>query len=219
MPSTESAAPFGGDVAEARFSDLFDRYKQHLGWIGVVIILAGAGAWFYLRSESIKSARADAAYQAALQSVSSGNIPLAQSDLSKAAIRYAGTNGGTEASMALAKTYYQQNKYQEGIAALKGPASSKGHLQFEARLLLAAGYEGLSKWADAAKEYEDAAAVARFPADKESARAMAARSLQAGGDKAGAAKIWTDLLADPKGAFATEANIRLGELQAAPIKS
>ena len=219
MPTTESAQPFGGDLAEARYAELFDRYKQHLGWIGVVIILAGAGTWFYLRSESIKSARADAAYQAALQSVSSGNIPLAQSDLGKAAARYAGTNGGTEAAMALAKIDYQQNKYQQGIAALGGPASNKGDLQFEARLLMASGYEGLTQWSQAAKEYEDAAAVARFAADKESARAMAARALQAGGDKAGAAKIWNDLLADPKSAFATEAKIRLGELQAAPIKA
>ncbi|MDQ6737704.1 MAG: tetratricopeptide repeat protein [Gemmatimonadota bacterium] len=219
MPPTESTQPFGGDVAEARFSDLFDRHKQHLGWVGIVIILAGAGVWFYLRSESIKSGRADAAYQAALQSVSSGNIPLAQSDLSKAATRYAGTNGGTEASMALAKIYYQQNKYQEGISALTTPASSKGDLQFEARLLMASGYEGLTKWSDAAKEYEDAASVARFAGDRESARAMAARALQAGGDKTGAAKIWNDLLADSKGAFATEAKIRLGELQAAPVKS
>ncbi len=219
MPTTEASTRFEGDIAEARFSDLFDKYKQHLGWIGVVIILAGVGAWFYLRSESIKSEKADAAYQAALQSVSSGNIPLAQSDLSKAATRYAGTNGGTEAAMALAKIDYQQNKFQDGIGALKNPASSKGDLQFEARLLTAAGYEGQSQWPQAAKAYEDAASIARFDGDRQSAHAMAARALQAGGDKASAIKIWKDLLADPKSAFAAEAKIRLGELEAAPIKA
>ncbi len=219
MPTTESTTRFDGDIAEARYADLFDRYKQHLGWIGVVIILAGVGAWFYLRSESIKSERADAAYQAALQSVSSGNIPLAQSDLSKAATRYAGTNGGTEAAMALAKIDYQQNKYQDGIAALKTPASNKGDLQFEARLLTASGFEGLNQWPQAATEYEAAASIARFDGDRQSANAMAARALQAGGDKAGASKIWKDLLADPKGAFGAEAKIRLGELEAAPIKA
>ncbi len=219
MTKTESLDPFGGDIAEARYADLFDRYKQHLGWIGVVIILIGVGTWFYFRSESIKSQRADAAYEAAIQSVSSGNLPLAQSDLSKAAARYAGTNGGTESAMALAKIYYQQSKFHEGITALRASAADKGDLQYEARLLTAAGYEGLTQWPQAAKEYEDAASIARFDADKSNARAMAARAYQASGNKAAATKIWTDLMTDPKAAFATEAKIRLGELQAAPIKS
>lgn len=219
MTKSGSLPPFGGDVAEERFAELFDRHKQHLAWVGVVIVLAGAGGWFYLRSESIKSQRAEAAYEAAVQSVSSGNLPLAQSDLKKAATRYAGTNGGTESSMALAKIYYQQSKYQDGISALTSAAADKGDLQYEARLLVASGYEGLNKWPEAAKEYEAAAEVARFDADKANARAMAARAYQAGGNKSAAAKIWTDLLADPKSTFAVEAQIRLGELQAAPVKS
>ena len=219
MTKTGSFVPFDGDVAEERYAELFDRYKQHLAWVGVLIIVAGAGAWFYLRSEAIKSQRAEAAYEAAVQSVSTGNIPLAESDLKKAAARYAGTDGGSESSMALAKIYYQQGKFQEGITALAAPASGKGDLQYEARLLIASGYEGLNKWPDAAKEYEAAVAVARFDADKSSALAMAARAYQAAGDKAAATKIWTDLMADPKSAFVTEAKIRLGELQAAPIKA
>ena len=219
MTNPGSLEPFGGDVAEQRYSDLFDRYKQHIGWVGVVLLLAGVGTWFYLRSESIKSQRADSAYEAALQGVSSGNLPLAQSDLRKAATRYAGTNGGTESAMALAKIYYQQSKYQDGISALQAPAANGGDLQYESRLLTAAGYEGLAQWPQAAKEYEAAGSVARFDADKASAQAMAARAYQAGGDKAAATKIWTVLMSDSKGAFATEAKIRLGELQATQIKT
>lgn len=219
MTKTGSFVPLNGDDAEVRYAALFDRYKQHLGWIGVAVVLIGAGGWFYLRSEAIKGQRAEAAYESAIQSVASGNLPLAQSDLKKAATRYAGTNGGNESSMALAKIYYQQNKFQDGIDALKAPAAEKGDMQYEARLLVASGYEGLTKWAEAAKEYESAAAIARFDADKASAMAMAARAYQAGGNKAAATKIWTDLLADPKSSFATEAQIRLGELQAAPVKA
>ena len=219
MANAASQEPFGGDLAEARYAALFDRYKQHLGWVGVVIILAAGGTWFYFRSEAIKSQRAEAAYEAALQSVSSGNIPLAQSDLSKAAARYAGTNGGAESAMALAKIYYRQNKFKEGIAALTKPAADKGDLQYDARLLMASGYEGLNNWPAAAKEYEAAASVARFDADKTSAQAMAARAYQAAGDKASATRIWNSLASDPKSVFATEARIRLGELEAAPIKS
>jgi tetratricopeptide (TPR) repeat protein len=219
MTKTGSVGDFGGDVAEQRFAELYDKHKQHLAWVGVVILAIGAGAWFYARSESIKTERAQAAFQSAIQSVASGNLPLAQSDLKKAATRYAGTDGGTESSMALAKIYYQQGKYQDGISALSSAAADKGDLQFEARLLVAAGYEGLAKWPQAAKAYEDASAVARFDADKKSSNAMAARAYQAGGDKAAASKLWNGLLSDPKGTFATEANIRLGEMEAVPTKS
>ena len=41
-----------------------------------------------------------------MQSVASGNKPLAESDLGKAATRYSGTNGGAESALALAKLYY-----------------------------------------------------------------------------------------------------------------
>jgi predicted negative regulator of RcsB-dependent stress response len=219
MAKTGTLEPFDGDIAEARFQALYDRHKQHLGWIGVVIILIAGGVWFYLRSETIKSQRADAAFEAAMQSVSSGNLPLAQSDLKKAATRYAGTNGGTESAMALAKIYYQQNKFQEGIAELKQPIADGGDMKYEAMILMASGYEGLNKWPDAAKQYEAAADAARFPADKASAQAMAARAYQQAGDKAAAEKIWNALLADPNSAFAVEAKIRLGELTAAPVKA
>jgi tetratricopeptide (TPR) repeat protein len=218
MTKSGSFHPFDGDVGEQRYAELFDRYKQQLGWIGVLLIMVAGGVWFYFRSQSLKSQRAEAAYEAAVQSVASGNIPLAQSDLKKAAARYAGTIGGTESAMALAKTYYQQGKYQDGITALADPASSKGELQYEAILLTASGYESLNQWAKAAKAYETAAAAARFDADRASARAMAARAYQAGGDKTAATRIWTDLLTDPKGTFTTEAKIRLGELAATPIK-
>ena len=219
MTKTGTFVPLDGDEAELKYAELYDRYKQHLGWLGVVVILIGAGVWFYLRSESIKSQRAEAAFQAAVQSVSSGNIPLAESDLKKAAVRYAGTDGGTESSMALAKIYYQQNKFQDGIDALKSPAGDKGDMQYEARLLVASGYEGLTKWAEAAKEYETAAASARFDADKQAALASAARAYQAGGDKAAATKIWNQLVTDPTGTYAAEAKIRLGELEAVPAKA
>jgi predicted negative regulator of RcsB-dependent stress response len=211
--------PLNADDAELKYAELFDRYKRHLGWLGIVIVLIGGGTWFYLRSQSLKSQHAETAYEAAMQSVQSGNIPLAQSDLKKAAARYAGTAGGTESAMALAKTYYQQGKFQDGIDALKPATTNGGDLQYEAILLSASGYEAMAKWKEAAAAYESAASAARFDADKTSARAMAAKAYQAAGDKAAAVKIWTDLLADPSGLYTTEARIRLGELQAAPAKA
>jgi hypothetical protein len=92
-------------------------------------------------------------------------------------------------------------------------------MQYGARLLMASGYEGLNQWDKAASQYEAAAEIARFDADKTSARAMAARAYQAAGNKGAATKIWSELASDPRSTLATEAKIRLGELQATPIKS
>lgn len=218
MATKSPAAAFGGDIGEQRFSEAFDKYKQHIAWIGVAIIVLGAGAWFYARSESLKAQRADAAYMAAVQNVAAGNIPLAESDLKKASARYAGTAGGAESAMALAKIYYEQGKYQLGIDALTTAASDKGDLQFEARLLRAAGYEGLNQWAKAAQESEQAAKIARFDGDRATANATAARDYQLGGDKAAATRLWKALLEDKTGGFANEAKVRLGELEAHPLK-
>jgi len=214
----ETSAAYGGDLGEQRFAEFWDRYRQHLAWIGAIIILALAGAWFYVRSQSLKQEHAETAFQQALVSVQSGNIPLAQSDLKKVVARYGGTNGGAEAAMTLAKLYYQQGNYQAGIDALKTAVSTKGDMQYEALVLEGAGYEGLSKWSDAAATYGKAADAARFDEGKAQAQAMAARAYQAGGDKANAAKIWETLLKDPKNGFDNEAKVRLGELQAAPMK-
>jgi predicted negative regulator of RcsB-dependent stress response len=213
-----STAAFGGDVGEQRFSEFWDRHRQHLAWVGLVIIVALAAVWFYMRSESLKQEHAETAFQQAIVSVQSGNIPLAESDLKKVVARYAGTNGGAEAAMSLAKIYYQQGKFQVGIDALKTAVSTKGDMQYEALVLQGAGYEGMSKWADAAHSYEKAADAARFQEGKAQAQAMAARAFQTGGDKASAAKIWEALIKDPKSGFQAEGNVRLGELEAQPLK-
>lgn len=218
MADTNASAAFGGDIGEQRFSEFWDRHRQHLAWVGLVIIVALAAAWFYVRSASLKQEHAESAFESAIVSVQSGNIPLAESDLKKVVARYAGTNGGAEAAMTLAKLYYQQGKFPAGIDALRTAVSTKGDMQYDALVLEAGGYEGLTKWADAARTYEKAAAAARFREEKAQAEAMAARAYQAGGDKADAVKIWQTLLKDPKSGFAAEANVRLGELTAEPMK-
>lgn len=217
MATTDGAA-FGGDIGEQRFAVLFDRHKRHLAWLGVALLVAVIGAWFYIRSNALKEQHAEQAYEAALQSVASGNIPLAQSDLRKVAVRYPDTNGGTQAAMALAKLYYEAGKYQQGLDVLKGPASGDGDLAYGARLLLGDGWDGLGKPAEAARAFEDAATKARFDADRATARARAARAYQEAGNAPAAIKIWTDLVKDPKSGFTAEANIRLGELEAKALK-
>lgn len=209
---------FGGDIGEQRFSEMFDQHKRHIAYVGAALLVLGAGAWFYVRSNALKQQHAEQAYEAALQSVSSGNIPLAEADLRRVVVRYPGTNGGAQSAMALAKLDYEQGKYEQGIEALKEAASTGGDLQYGAKLLLATGYQGLGNPSQAAQVYQEAAGVARFDGDKAAASAMAARAFEQANNKAAAVKIWTELLKNPKSGFEAEADIRLGELQAQPMK-
>jgi hypothetical protein len=82
--------------------------------------------------------------------------------------------------------------------------------------VLAAGYEQLKKYSEAAAEYENAAKVERFDADRQRDMSLAAQAYLNGGNKAKAKEIWTALGADSKGVVAGEARVRLGELEAAP---
>ena len=221
MATDSTAAGFGpSDLRDdRRLAELLERHRRTLAYALIAVLLALAGYWLYARSKAIKEQRADAAYQAAVQSAAAGNLPLAQAELKKVAVRYAGTNGGAAAAMGLAKISYQQGKWQEGISALRATAERGGDMQYDARMLLGAGYEGLKQPAQAVRVYEDAAKVARFPADRFGALAMAARTAQLAGDRTTAIRLWSELLKDPASGYEAEARVRLGELQAQPIKA
>ena len=204
---------------EQSFSMMLDRHKRHIGYVGLGILAAGAGTWFYLRSKALKEQHAETAFRSAMQSVLAGNVPLAQSDLRKMSVRYSGTAAGAEGAMELAKLNYSQGSYQQGIDALKPALDGPDFMRYDVHLLMAAGYEGLNKSAPAAQEYEAAAKGAKFATDRDRAEANAAQNYAAAGNKNAAIKIWTELLNDPKSDMADEAKVRLGELEAQPSRT
>ena len=77
-------------------------HKREITWAAVAIVVIAGGIWFYERSQTIKSQRAEAAFYQARQAASAGNLPLAASDLQKVVTRYEGTQGGAQAAIALA---------------------------------------------------------------------------------------------------------------------
>ncbi len=200
------------------FSEVFDRHKRNLGYVGIGLLVAVGGAWYYARSSTLKEERATKAYQDAVMVAMQGNSALAQSDLKKMSVRYKGTIGGTEGSMALAKLLYDDGKFQEGIDALKA-ASAPDDTKYDVKMLEAAGYEGLNKNEDAAKSYEEASKLARFKADGDMAKASAARAYVNAGKREEASKIWTEIANNPDSPIQMEAKLRLGELTAKIIKT
>lgn len=209
-PRAQSDSPFD------TMSEWFELYNKQITWGVVGVALVGGGIWFYSRSQALKEEKAERALMTAIQSIP-GNMPLAESDLRKLVQRYDGTPAAFQAQLALARALYDENKYQEGIEALKKamPSLSKSK-DFESagHLLLAAGYEQVRKYLDAASEYALAAKSARFDQDRQRHESAEARAYLEAGRTDTAKEIWTRLAADSKGTVAGEARVRLGELEA-----
>lgn len=217
-PNVPPRKRYGAD--QESFTEWFTIHQREVTWAVAAVAIIFAGIWFYERSQTIKSQRAEAAYFQARQSEAAGNLPLATSDLQKVATRYEGTQAGTQAALSLAQALYGQQKYKEGIDALKkAEAKAPGDFKASIHVLEAAGYEQQKDFTHAAEQYKLAADVSRYPADKADYQASAARSYTAGGKIAEAKAIWTELSKDETSPLAGEARIRLGELEAAPMKT
>jgi len=122
-----------------------------------------------------------------------------------------------QAALLIAQLDFDQGKFQDGINVLR-EVSGKGAAEpmtSAIRSLIGDGTMMLKKPAEAAKEYEAAAAATNMENARNYERAKAARAYTAAGDTASARRIWTELRDDPKSAaMATEARVRLGELEA-----
>jgi predicted negative regulator of RcsB-dependent stress response len=204
---------------EETMTEWFMLHQRDVAWAVVALAIIVGGFWYYERSQSIKAQRAEAAYFQARQSAAAGNLPLAVSDLQKVVSRYEGTNAGTQAALTLAQTLYDQKKFKEGLDVLKtAEAKAPDHFKPSIHLLEAAGYEELKSLVAAAEQYKLAAQVTRFPVDKAEYQAAAARDYMAAGKTEEAKAIWRELVKDETAPTAAEARVRLGELEAKPMK-
>ena len=216
-PNIPARKRYGAD--DESMTDWFMAHKQQVGWVVVAIAIIFAGVWYFERSQSLKRQRAETAYFQARQSAAAGNLPLATSDLQKVVSRYEGTNAGAQAAMTLAQLHFEQKKFKEGVDVLKAAqAMAPDDFKPSIHALEASGLEELKDFAGAAEQYKLAAEATRFPADKAQYQASAARDYQAAGKTAEAKAIWTELAKDEAAPTAAEARVRLGELDAKPMK-
>src|SRR5919112_2297988 len=177
------------------FLDWF-RINSRLVTIASVIVAAAAfGFWFYNRSNVLKAENADRKLLAAKQSLNSGNLPLAQSDLKKVADQYAGTSAGAEAGMLLAQVKLEQNDNQGAVTTLKDLAAKNetGPYATPIRALLGDAYSQLGKPAEAAAEYGRAALATQAPNERALLLAKIGRVESAAGNAAKARQAWESL--------------------------
>ena len=211
-----AAVPIEEESATDRMLDWARANSSKIS-IGGIVVIAAAAVWLLWRaSAEKKEVRASQALGAAQSVVQSGNAALAQSDLQALLRRYGGTTASIQARMLLAQVHFGQGKFDEGLKELDA-IESPGPFAASVHGLRAAGLEQAGKPADAAAEYERAAAAATTTLGKASYQADAARAYRAAGNMDSAKRLWDAMAADDANPLAGEAKVRLGEVGVKPI--
>ena len=214
--STKPSAP-DQDLDLDAIRDWLKGHSRQLIIGAAVVVVGGAGILFARQARILRNQRAEAAYASAQGNFYSGNKAQAKTELQNLVKRYPGTNGGSLGGMLLAQVLYGDGQYDEGIKGLQtllGQAPSRYHSMIEE--LVAAGYADSKRPGEAATHYLNAAAAADFPADRDSYRADAARALESAGKADSARTIWAELANNFDSPVASEAKVRLGELDVKP---
>ena len=220
MTTPTMDAPVEQPKAES-FLDWFRINSRMVTIASVVVAAAAFGFWFYNRSAVLKAESADRKLLAAKQSLTSGNVPLAQSDLKKVADQYPKTSAGAEAGMLLAQVKLEQADYQGAVTTLKEltARNESGPYATPLRTLLGDAYAQLGKYAEAAAEYERASLATTAPNERALMLAKIGRAQTAAGNLAKAREAWQALANQTDNAgLAAEARVRLGELLATAAK-
>ncbi len=209
-PGTASPQP----KAES-FLDWFHINSRWITIGAIVVAVVAFGVWFVQRKNLNEMISADRQLVVAKQSLASGNVPLAEADLKKVADKYADKAAGAEAGLLLAQVKFERGDFAGATTGLRDLAAkvSSGPNAASVRGLLGDALAQQDKAADAAVEYEKAAAATTMPNEKSFWEAKASRAYLDAGKTAEARKLLEALAAQSANeAVATEARVRLGEL-------
>jgi predicted negative regulator of RcsB-dependent stress response len=221
-PSTEPVSPLKQPKAES-FMDWFQINSRWVGVGAVAVLVAVVAAWYVPRAKLQKNQNADRQLLIAKQSLAPGNanLPLAEVDLKKVADRYEGTSAGAEAGILLAQMKLEKGDNLGAATYLEGLTTrlKNGPDAVTARTLLGDAYSQLTKYAEAAAEYERAAQATSMSNEKTFLLMKAGHAFMAAGKSPEARKIWQALANQGDNpAAAAEARVRLGELSAQPVR-
>ncbi|MBA3670582.1 MAG: tetratricopeptide repeat protein [Gemmatimonadaceae bacterium] len=215
-PISDAGAPQAQPRAES-FLDWFHVNSRYVAMGAAAVAIALLGAWYVQRKSLNESISADRKLATAKQSLGTGNLPLAESDLSKVADQYASKPSGAEAGLLLGQLRIGKGDYAGAVTGLRSLAEKigDGPAAAQARALMGDALLQGAKPAEAAVEYEAAAARTKMSNEKSFFQAKAARAYSVAGRNPEAKRIW-QALADQSDneALATEARVRIGELSA-----
>ncbi len=223
--ATQTVAPTGHTKAtpvhisgRQTFSDRFitwvNAHRQLAYWIGTILVVAAVLFVWQLftkrRSEEIASRE----LQGARFAFENQNLPLAASELARVIENYSGTNAAEEGRLLLANVRLLQGQPQQGVEVLRDYApGAGGAYRSQAYGLLAAAFENLGRFREAAEAYENGAAAARLDFQKAQMLSDAGRAWTSAADTTKAVQVYQRLVKElPNEGAVTEAKVRLGEL-------
>lgn len=217
MAKTESQPRGATAIEPESLSEAFIMYQKPITIGALLLAIAGIGTWLWVRSAQIREERAGASFSAAETAFMSGNKALAQTELERLITRFPGTNAGSQSALLLAQVMYEQGKFAEGMAQLESALRRAADpLKSSMHAMIAAGQEGAGQPLEAAASFGRAADATPFSNEKNQLRMEQARTLAAGGDKAGATAIYREIGSRDDSPFAGEARLRAGEAAAQP---
>jgi predicted negative regulator of RcsB-dependent stress response len=206
---------------QPRATSFVDWFHVNSRWVAVgaaAIAVAALVAWYVPHQRTLASENADKLLLAAKQSLASGNPQLAESDLKKVAEKYADTPAGAEAGMLVAQVHLERGDapgavtYLQGVVAKIGDGTNASTV----RGLLADALAQANKPAEAAAEYERAAAATKYPNERALLLSKAGYAFMTANNTGEARRIFKVLATQQESqAMAAEAKVRLGELDAA----
>jgi Flp pilus assembly protein TadD len=216
-PVSDTASAASQPKAES-FVDWFHINSRLITIGAIALAVVAFGVWFVQRKSLNESISSDKQLVTAKQSLASGNAPLAEADLRKVMDKYPNKPAGAEAGMILAQLRLDRGDNVNAVAVLRELVGKidDGPNAASVRGMLGAALMQSDKPAEAAVEYEKAAALTTMPNEKSYLQSQAARAYVLAGKASEARKLLEPLAAQSSNeALATEAHVRLGELASA----
>ena len=206
-------------LQQPKATSFVDWFHVNQRWVtigAVAVVIAAGVAWYIPRAREMKNEAADKQLLAAKQSMQSGNSQLAEADLKKVADKYAGTAAGTEAGVTLAQLKMERGDAAGAVTYLQQLAGQVGTSAPAAGVhgLLGDAYLQVNKPAEAAAEYVKGTTLTEMENEKATLMSKAAAAYVLAGKPAEAKKLYETLATKGDLAVATEARVRLGELEA-----
>lgn len=148
-----------------KVTSFYDQYKKQIsiGITAVVVVIIAVAIFLKNRADNNERALTQLAaihpvydagqFQQAIDGVPAQNL----TGLKSIVDNYGGTTGGDLAGFYLADSWFQLGKYAEALEAFESAGSSEPLVEASRLAGIAACYEGLGQFADAARYFEKAA--------------------------------------------------------------
>ena len=214
VQATTRPAPPHGDQLITAVGKWMQGHRQAVVYMAIGLVVAGLVlAWSVWSGRQAETRAAEQLSQARF-ALESENLPLAASEFARIAENYSGTRAADEATLLLARVRLLQGQNEQAVTVLRDFAPrADARYRGQAYGLLAAAYENLGRFREAAEASERAANEALWDSLKAQFLMDAGMNWATTGDTTRAVANLRRVITEFKDTgAAAEAKVRLGEI-------